>query len=676
MMFLNPYFLLGLAAALLPLVIHLLTRDRVQHVAFSTMRFFAKGAKLVVKRKKFQELALLLMRMLIVAMLALIFARPFFKPKVVDTRQEFAAARVIVADMSASMRRPGLPEALKKEALSALDAMKESTDAAALVTFSDAANVEVPFGTPSSGIRDAGMAPGYGATNIAEALRKANDLLRGVNAKQKEIVLVSDLQREGWRYFKGDWKLSADVNLVIKGVNPPDTNGRVAIVDADVPRNLVLDKQPGSIAVRVANFSDKPLEKVDVVLEINGKKVGSQQINIPAKGTVPVRFRHVFESAGDNPGSVTVAGDPSVPGANVFFFNARTIPRIPVLLVNGKPSPNPLADAAFFLNKALAPGGETPFDVKVVAADKVTPGNVADSLVVILANVASLPAPATEALSALLARGGGLFFLPGDQVTAEAFNTQFGRMAPCKLRQVLQAKPANGETAESLTRLDLEHPVFETFGRPHHGDLSLPKFARYWETTDTQLSRVLARFGDGRPAIAERQIGNGVSMILMSAVDPAWNDFAYQSVFLPFLHQSIRYLAVRTEQRTGYTSGETLPVPEGGTLKNPQGRALAAGDTTATDPGFYTVLTREGKSEFMYAVNGSFTEANPATIAGDEITAAVERAPGEIVGSLDIDAATPGDRGKTSNRMWWYLLCGLVVLILAELVLGNKTVRH
>jgi len=678
MSFLHPFFLIALGGAAAPILIHFLTRDRVQYVAFSTVRFFAKGAKLVVQRKNFQELILLLMRVLLAILLVIIFARPFFKSKVVDNRQSFDTARVVVADVSASMRRTGLPDALKKEATDALDSLKEDSDAAALIAFSDSPNVVEPLGNKIAQVKTAAaaLAPGYGGTNIGEALRKANDLLHAVKAQQKEIVLISDLQREGWRYFKGDWKLAENVKLVIKTLKPTDDNGKLAIVDADVPHSLVLDKQPSSIAVRVANYSDKPCEKLNVTLELGGKKIDTQQLNIRANGTAAMRFRHVFDTPGDNPGSVTIAGDPSVPGGNVFYFNARVIPRIPILLVNGKPSSNPLVDASFFIDKALAPDAETPFDVKVLTPNEVTPQAVGGSLVVILANVGSLPTPATEALSALLSRGGGIFFLPGDQVRPDAFNAQFAHVAPCKLREVLQAKPANGETAESLTRIDFDHPIFETFSRPHHGDLSLPKFAKYWETTDTQLSHVLARFGDGRPAIVEREIDKGVSMILVSAIDPKWNDFAYQSVFLPYLHQTMRYLAVRTELKTNFSSGDLLPVPEGNTLKNPKGEKLAANETSAADPGFYPLLNKEGKTVAIYAVNGNFSEANPAVIAGDEISAAIERAPGELGDSFDIGSTSGTTEKMNDHRIWWYLLCGLLCLSFAELVVGNKTLRH
>ena len=574
MSFANPFFLFALAGAAVPVLIHLLTRDRIQHVTFSTLRFFVKGAKLVVRRKKFQELLLLLMRVALLALLALAFARPFFGAKAIDTRHEFSTARVIVLDISGSMRRAGLPEALKKEAADAVDSLREGQDAAALITFADTASIDVPMGDKIAPVKAAAEAvtPGYGGTNIAEALRKANELLRGVRAKQKEIVLVSDLQREGWHYFKGDWKLASDVKLTIRQVKPTDAGSGLGIVQMSAPDSLVLDKQPSSISVRVSNYSDQPRNNVDVALLLNGKKADTQQVNLKANGTVAVRFRHVFDTPGDNPGSIVVGPDVSTPD-NTAYFNARTIPRIPVLLIDGRPSANPQTDAAFFLGKALVPTDASPFEVRTLAADKVSAPNVTASTVVILANVGEEPTPVVDALAALLARGGGVLFLPGDQPKPEIFNAEFGRIAPCKLRQVLLARPANGETAESLTRIDFNHPIFDVFSLPHHGDLTLPKFARYWETTDTQLSRVLARFGDDRPAILERQVGKGASVAMVSAIDSDWNDFARQSVFLPFVHQTARYLAVQTGQQTVYASGDLLPIPPGDTLKDPQGKS-------------------------------------------------------------------------------------------------------
>ena len=295
----------------------------------------------------------------------------------------------------------------------------------------------------------------------------------------------------------------------------------------------------------------------------------------------------------------------------------------------------------------------------------------------------TVPAPVASALSARVNSGGGLFFLPGDQVKADTFNAQFGEIAPCGLRQILDAHPANGDTAESLTQIDMDHPIFDVFAAPHHGDLSLPKFAHYWETTDTQLSHVLARFGDGRPAIVERQVGKGVSLTLVSAIDSSWNDFARQSVFLPFMHQITRYLAVQTAQPTIFATGDLLPVTEGDTLKNPQGQVVQPATVSGTkgvyyadQPGFYFSFTPQGTQDYCFAVNGSYAEGDPTTISADEITLAVERAPDEIADNLNATSVSGAKALDTGSTIWWWILAGTLALSLAELHLGNKTLRH
>jgi len=659
MAFSNPYFLLGLAGVAVPILIHLLTRDQVKKVAFSTLRFFEKGAKVVVQRKRFLELLLILMRAALFALLALVFARPFLGADPATTEVENAS--VVLVDVSGSMRREGLMESAKDAARSAV----KKSGAVALITFSDTPDVRESFDTPAAGLPAAvdTINAGYGGTRMADGLRRANDLLRGIAARTKEIVLISDLDREGW--LPGDVKLDPGITLSVQLLTPKGPAPRASIIQAVSPDRLVLDQQPAAITVRIANFSDQPQQDLDVTFSIGGEKIETQKLNIPSGRSVAARFRHLFDTPGDHLGTVTAGTGES------YYFNARTIPRIPVLLINGHPSPKPQDDAAFFIEKAISPSAESPFAVQTVAAEKVTPAEIAAVSVVVLANVGEISPASAGALTGLLARGGGLLFFVGDQAKPEKFNVIFGNLAPFKLRQILQARPAEGERAESLTKVDYAHPIFEVFAAPHRGNLSLPKFARYWETTDTQRSRVLARFGDGRPAVLDRRIGNGTSLAIVSAPAADWNDLHYQSVFLPLLHQSMRFLAVQSGQRTTYSIGESLPVPEGGTLKGPDGR------TQADVPGFYSILDKDGAVQLQVAVNAALTESNPAVIAPEELVASVESTIPETPLPLSLNGLSAA--GKTdgdSGNLWWFLLCAVVALSAGELFLANRTVRH
>ena len=681
MVFLNRYFLIGLVGAAIPILIHLLTRDRVRRVAFSTLRFFANVSRNVLRRKRIYEMILLAMRTAACALLAIAFARPFLQSGEggLGGLLTPGTARAIVVDLSASMGRGGLLTPLREEALTALNSLSEGSDAAALVTFTDTPRVEVPFTRRLGEVRAKleAIAPGHGGTRIAPAVQQADTLLRAVKARAKEVCLISDLQRTGWSDFAGDWKLAPGVRLVVRPVQPAKEAGGVAIVEADTPQSVALSRTPRTLAVRVANFSKVERRDLQVALSIGGKEIAAQKVNLHPGAKVPVRFRHVFETAGDNPGVVRVKAGVAAAADSEFCFNVRVIPRIPVPILNGRPTSSPMTDAAWFLKMALAPGDDTPFLARSIEATKVLPDEFQDARVVILANVGEVAAPVHDALAALLKRGGGLLFLPGDRVDAEAFNRTLGGLAPCKLRRIVNPAARADERAEAgIARVDYEHPIFEVFHRPHHGDLSTARFTQFWEVTDSQLSRVLARFDDGRPALLERQVEAGTSMMLVNPADLQWSNLPLRAIFLPFLHQTVRYLAVRTEGRAAFRVGERLPVPEGHRLRGPDGKLFETTDVVAMQPGFYAVLDKGGTEVFQFAVNRDPAEADPATVEPQEIVAALERVQGEVLSGEENARATQRPGRDDEAGLWWYVLLAVAMLSVGELVLGNRATRH
>ena len=382
------------------------------------------------------------LRIAVCGLVAVAFARPFFPRR--DSAdglgmERDATARVIVADVSASMSRPGLAAGLKEQAVEALHGLSEGSDAAALVVFADQPTVAVRLSKDFGELRDKlqSLAPGHGGTDIAAALKMAGNLLEQVETGRKEIVLVSDFQRCGWRTFRGDWKLPPDVRLVAKPLEPSATAGaaagNVAIAQAECPSNMVLDHLPRTVAARVANYSPRDLPGVEVALALNGKKIDSQRVNLRGGATADVRFRHVFDTVGDNLGTITVKpaeGTESDTADNTWYFNARVGQRIRVVVLNGKPGTDPMADAAFFVRLALSPTPDAPFETTVVTAAAARPEDLKDAAVVVLASADTVPGPVRDALADRLRHGGGLLFLPGDRASPEVFNQAFAGLCP------------------------------------------------------------------------------------------------------------------------------------------------------------------------------------------------------------------------------------------------------
>src|SRR6185436_3492060 len=104
MSFLAPLFFLGLGAIAVPILVHLIQRERKRVIEFPSLMFIQRIPYQSVRRRRIRHWFLLLMRAAAIALIVLAFARPFM-------RQSAAAAVaaagnrevVVLLDRSASM---------------------------------------------------------------------------------------------------------------------------------------------------------------------------------------------------------------------------------------------------------------------------------------------------------------------------------------------------------------------------------------------------------------------------------------------------------------------------------------------------------------------------------------------------------------------------------------------
>src|SRR5687768_5263063 len=75
--FLAPLFLLGLLAVAVPVIVHLVNRERQNAIAFPSLMFLRRVPFRSVRRQRIRHWSLFALRCLALALLALAFARPF-----------------------------------------------------------------------------------------------------------------------------------------------------------------------------------------------------------------------------------------------------------------------------------------------------------------------------------------------------------------------------------------------------------------------------------------------------------------------------------------------------------------------------------------------------------------------------------------------------------------------
>src|SRR5262245_5327458 len=102
-LFLNPWSMLaGLLLVSVPVIIHLINRMRFKRVRWAAMEFLLKAQKRMKRKLIFQQLLLLFLRMLMIALIGLVVGR-FLGFNPFEGKESAATAHVIILDDSPSM---------------------------------------------------------------------------------------------------------------------------------------------------------------------------------------------------------------------------------------------------------------------------------------------------------------------------------------------------------------------------------------------------------------------------------------------------------------------------------------------------------------------------------------------------------------------------------------------
>ena len=211
MSFLNPLFLMGLAAAAIPIVIHLLTRRRPREVMFPSLEFLSEVNQNEIRRLRIKQWLLLALRTLAVAAIALAMARPALKGAV--GRASRAATTVVaLCDRSGSMGASGASGAtLVAEARRLVEDLFTTlgpADELLLVPYDRGPQPVTP--RPSADLarmRAAvqSLVPTASTTDHVRALEFAAQALAESHALNRELFWISDFQQTGLLHGAGSF---------------------------------------------------------------------------------------------------------------------------------------------------------------------------------------------------------------------------------------------------------------------------------------------------------------------------------------------------------------------------------------------------------------------------------------------------------------------------------------
>lgn len=690
MTFLTPAFLIGLSALAIPVLVHLIQRERKRVVEFPSLMFVRRIPYQSVRRRRIRHWALLLLRAAAVALIVAAFARPFLRQSATATALTAGAREVVILlDTSASMGY-GDHWARAQDAARAVVRGMGSDDRATLVLFAKNAE-ENMRATPDRARLESAIAAARvtaGATRYGPALKLGESILARSQIARREAILISDFQKTGW---SGSEEAHFPEGMTLTTVSVASQNtSNLSIPSVGFARAAFSGQERITVTAGLTNRSDDARRDVPVTLEVDGHEIETQRTTVQPHASGSVAFTQ-FTLAGPNVRGLVRAA-PSIdalPADNAFYFVLTPSEPVSLALIDNGP-----ADASLFLAKALAIGTTPTFQLDETSAPRVTPSTFDKRTVVILNDTMFPPAGGGRALERFVERGGGLLIIAGEHTTWPAGESA---LFPGKLGSTVNRMSGR---SGSLGYLDYSHPVFEVFKAPRSGDFSAAHIFQYRAVEPAASDRVIARYDDGAVAAVERKVGAGRVLAWTSTLDDTWTDIAVKPVFLPLVHQLVRYLAHYEQPASWFTVGQVLDLnarargrrdrfvitPSGQRLTpliagegppDAPGSQNGSGILELTEQGIYEIRTpgdNVARPEAV-AVNLDPAESDLTPLDPQELVASV-------TGHAAPEAQQPAsaqqltrEEAERRQGVWWYLLMAGLLLLAAETAIANRLSR-
>ncbi len=642
MLFLSPALLWFLAAAAVPVAIHLINRRRHKTIQWAAMQFLLKASRESRGKKKLRHILILTCRALGLAALALAAARPIVSGLIgwgggsIDTV-------VLLLDRSASMEiKPGDGLDSRREIVlkKVRDAMKD-LGSARLVLIDSATNK--PQEIPSTDtLADLSSTAGTDTTGDFPALlTRAAEFLSDTTGRS-EIWLASDLQSSNWHPDDERWA-AARASLatlprkpairVLSLTGPTALNSSVRLLGSRRSGDeLLLD-------LELTRSGDaRGSASLPLTTHLNGTRT-TETLTLPGQS---LSFQKRIALP---PGSETGHGWLSIPADgnprdNAAFFAYGPARPVKSLVVAAP------GESADYLALAAAPPG-----LSNLTTTRVDPTQAATAITPDLSAViwaAPLPNGASaDALLRFLNAGGQVLFLPPGTPSENTFV------------DLKWTAPSEAPAGKFFILKDWNHgdgPLRDGIDGTQVAAGRLKAIRRQIPAGD---AAPLARWEDGEPAIARRVVDHGTAWFLGSIPDYTWSNLGDADVLLPAVQRVITagtdrfdasYLASVASDAARLMPGETRT-----RLDDSEG-------SDASNAEFSAGVFRLG--ERLLALNRPAQEDAPEVLAREVLDNVLTG-----TGYTLLDQAGQANDPSLSRDVWRAFIAGVLFFLAAEALL-------
>jgi Aerotolerance regulator N-terminal len=652
--FLNPLFLFGLTAGIIPVLIHRLTKRRSITRKFSAVRLILQSQRTMARPQRLKHLLLLALRVLAVMSLAFMMARPVLtRPGLLTRGNE--EAKILILDNSLSMgfqEENGERYELAKKA--AREMIRHLKGQIMIIPTASVRDHHPRWMAAEEALREADQTSlSYEKGDPGAALSLAYQRLKGFEVPG-EILMISDMA-------PGDWEglnvsnlgtVPSEVAVTFLRVGGPNRDANFAVRGVRLAEREAVLGVPARLEVTASNLSDKS-GNVLAQLYLSGVKVDQKTITFKAGEEGKGYFELFLDKPGWLDGEVRLSGD-RLASDDVFYFPLKVRDKIRVLIVDGDPKRSLKASESYYLVKALNPGGSegSPFLTRVITEGELANISLKPYDAFFLLNVAR---PQGPKLSSMLEMNKPVFIFLGDRVVPEEYNSL--PFFPLRIREMTEAGPGK---PERIAQADKSREAFKTYSATGEGGLKGASFNRYFKIEGS--TKTLLSFGNGDPLLVEVGAGKGKLFLFSSSADLDWNDLPLKASYLPLIQGLLK--------ETMELSIGALPkaIRFGEPFEKESGLTQLAG--TKGGPGIYKYLSPSG--EVRQGINPPPEESDLGKITADAIR--------KKLGTRDMKMVEYNEealKGMYAGKkdLWPFFLAFVMVVLAFEMGMANMVPR-
>ena len=536
MSFLYNIFLMGLIAAAIPLLLHLLSKRRLPLIPFSTLEFLQKLQKKKARRVRLKQILLLIIRTLAITAVVLAFARPALQ-SAGSGGSEASVDVVIVYDDSfnshAKTRDGTIFSLVRKRVYDVLE-LTEPNDRITVIPLSQPSRMLSVGHGQLEILRDRldNSRESYFAPDIPGAYANVDSLLKDSPYFNREIFLVSSFYSPEWDSLA----VASEVESERRFILPVGTDklDNVSIDNVLTENTIIRPGKPIDLTATISNHSDKPVKDALVSVYLDGSRIAQAALDLPAEGAIDHSFAVTPGRTGEVSGWIKFDNGDVLQADDRGFFTLNIPDHIRILAVVEE------GISQRILKAAISSEALDFFKINWVTPKAWEAVSLAAYDVVLLGGVQSISSGASDRMVDFVSQGGGLVIF--QDRNADLANLSRG------LWQKLGFAGAKGVSSDNVItwgKYDLKHPlfrgIFDKSGSPRS-----PLLNFVVDFAVNKSDHVIIPLANGNPFLIERSLGNGRALLYTTSLDPNAGDFVMTGIFAPLLVRSMAYTVSRS----------------------------------------------------------------------------------------------------------------------------------